>query len=130
MFLDTSAIIAYQQGDDRTVEYVSGGRPWYTSTICVFEYLNGRLGTGKTDVVSARQEISDVQPLALEEPVALEAARLQDEILKSGERLATTDMLIAATARSTGDEFVVADGDFETAALEDLMQVTNLWDPA
>ncbi|PSP69022.1 hypothetical protein BRC79_04995 [Halobacteriales archaeon QH_8_67_27] len=33
---------------------------------------------------------------------------------------------VAVTARSTGDELVVADGDFETDALEDAMQVTNL----
>lgn len=126
MFLDTSAIIAYQQGDREAVEYVQGSRPWYTSTICAFEYVNGRLGTGETDVLSVRQEISDVQTLDLNEPIALEAARLQDAILGSGDRLATTDMLIAATARSTGDELVVADSDFETDALRDVMSVTNL----
>jgi hypothetical protein len=35
------------------------------------------------------------------------------------------DLLIAATARSTGAELVVADGDFETDLLDDLMPVTN-----
>ena len=34
--------------------------------------------------------------------------------------------MIAATARSTGDEYVVADADFETASLENAMDVTNL----
>jgi hypothetical protein len=34
--------------------------------------------------------------------------------------------MIAATARSTGDEYVVADSDFETESLEDVMVVTNL----
>lgn len=126
MFLDTSAIIAYQHGDERVVEYLDGGRPWYTSTICAFEYINGRLGSGETDVLAIRQEFSDVQTLDLNEPIAVEAARLQDEILSDGDRLATTDMLIAATARSTGDKLVVADSDFETESLQSVMEVTNL----
>jgi len=126
MFLDTSAIIAYQRGDERAVSYLDSGRPWYTSTICAFEYINGRLGTGETDVLAVRQEIADVRTLDLNEPIAVEAARLQDDILADGDRLATTDMLIAATARSTGDELVVADSDFQTGVLQDVMDVTNL----
>jgi predicted nucleic acid-binding protein len=125
MFLDTSAIIAYQSGDRDVVEYIDGEQ-WYTSTICIFEYVNGRLGAGESDVMGVRREVGDVRALELNEAIALEAGRLQDEVLDDGERLATTDILIAATARSTGDELVVADGDFETAALEDVMRVTNL----
>ena len=34
--------------------------------------------------------------------------------------------MIAAIARSTGDEYAVADRDFETEPLEDMMDVTNL----
>jgi predicted nucleic acid-binding protein len=34
--------------------------------------------------------------------------------------------MIAATARSTGDEYVVADSDFETAPLESVLDVTNI----
>ena len=67
-----------------------------------------------------------MQTLNLNEPIAVEAARLQDEIMTDGDRLATADMLIAATARSTGDELVVADSDFETGVLQNVMQVTNL----
>ncbi|QSG11586.1 PIN domain containing protein [Halapricum desulfuricans] len=44
----------------------------------------------------------------------------------AGMHLSTTDMLIAATARSTGNELVVANSDFRTAPLEDVMAVTNL----
>jgi len=40
--------------------------------------------------------------------------------------MAARDLLIAATARSTGDELVVSDRDFETRLLEDVMTVTNL----
>lgn len=67
-----------------------------------------------------------MQTLDLNESIAVEAARLQDELLTDGDRLATADMLIAATARSTGDELVVADSDFETEILQTVMEVTNL----
>ncbi|QLH80546.1 PIN domain-containing protein [Halosimplex pelagicum] len=125
-FLDTSAIIQYLRGDDSVRAYIEGREPWLTSTMCVFEVINGRLGSGDTDIVGVRQDFAGVQALDLNESVAIEAARLQDELIDDGDRLATADLLIAATARSTGDELVVADGDFETDALEAVMQVTNL----
>mgnify|MGYP005870332781 CR=1 FL=1 len=46
--------------------------------------------------------------------------------MDDGQRMAARDLLIAATARSTGDELIVADGDFETRHLTDLMDITNL----
>ncbi|MFB6353948.1 MAG: hypothetical protein ABEJ92_07650 [Halobacteriales archaeon] len=41
------------------------------------------------------------------------------------ERLPARDLLIATTGRSTEDEYVVADGAFETALLTGMMAVTN-----
>ncbi|WP_135365797.1 PIN domain-containing protein [Halosimplex halophilum] len=125
-FLDTSTVIQYLSGDERVREYIEGREPWLTSAICVFEVINGRLGSGDTDIVAIRQDFAGVQAIDLNESIAIEAARLQDELIDDGDRLATADLLIAATARSTGDELVVADGDFETDALEAVMQVTNL----
>lgn len=125
-FLDTSTIIQYLRGDETVRNYILGKEPWWTSTICVYEVINGRLGTGTTDVTQVRQEFSGVQTLELNEPIALEAARLQSELVDSGDRLATVDVLIAATARTTGDELIVADSDFETDLLQDVMTVTNL----
>jgi len=125
-FLDTSVIIQYLGGDPDARDYIEGREPWLTSTICVFEVLNGRLGSGDTDVVDARQDFGGVRALELNETIAIEAARLQDDFVDGGTRLSTVDVLIAATARSTGDELVVADSDFETEALTDVMTVTNL----
>ena len=70
--------------------------------------------------------LAGVQSLDLNENIALEAARMQDQLLDDGERMATRDLLIGATARSTGAELVVADSDFEAQHLTDLMEVTNL----
>jgi predicted nucleic acid-binding protein len=44
----------------------------------------------------------------------------------NGKEMSVRDLLIAATARSTGAELVVADSDFQTDVLADYMTVTNL----
>lgn len=126
-FLDSSVIIDMVEGVPETVERMEGFEtPYFTSTVCVFEVLNGELGSDETDVLAARQDFSGVKALDLTETVALEGVRLQDRLLDDGERMAVRDVLIAATARSTGDELVVADSDFDTDALDELMRVTNL----
>jgi len=127
--LDSSVIIDMLDGVDSTVEFVQEqGEPYLTSSVCVFEVLAGALGRGSTDVVAARQDFGGVHSLDLTENVVLEAARLQDRLLDDGRRMAARDPLVAATARSTGDHFVVADGDFETDVLDSHVDVTNLAD--
>lgn len=126
-FLDSSIIIDMLEGVPETVEAVEErGQPYLTSSLCVFEVIDGTLGSGETDVVEVRQQFGGVRALDLNEQIALEAARMQDALLNDGERMAARDLLIAATARSTGDELVVADADFETRYLNEMMDVTNL----
>ncbi|WP_256948805.1 PIN domain-containing protein [Halorubrum ezzemoulense] len=102
------------------------GQPYLTSALCVFEVLNGKISAGTTDVVAIRQDFGGVQSLELNDQIALEATQIQDQLMDDGERMAARDLLIAATARSTGAELIVADFDFETRLLTDLMDVTNL----
>ncbi|WP_459194728.1 PIN domain-containing protein [Halosimplex sp. J119] len=126
-FLDSSVIIDMVEGVPETVQKMDDYEtPYLTSSVCVFEVLNGKVGSGSTDIISARNDFSGVKSLDLTEDIAQEAARMQDRLLDDGERMAARDLLIAATARTTGDQFVVADSDFETDLLEDLMPVTNL----
>jgi len=99
-----------------------GGPSYYRG---VYEVIVGTLGSGSTDVRGVRQDFGGVQALDLSEEIALEAARLQDQTMSDGVRLSTPDALIAATARSTGDELVVADWNFETDVLESYRTVTN-----
>ena len=115
------------EGVPEVVEYVEDrSQPYLTSAICVFEVVDGKVGSGETDIVGIRQQFGGVQALDLNEQIALEAGRMQDKLMDDGERMAARDLLIAATARSTGDELIVADEDFETQLLSDLMDVTNL----
>ena len=128
-FLDSSVIIDMLEGVPDVVEYVEDrGQPYLTSSVCIFEIIDGDVGSGSTDVVAVRQEFGGVRALDLNTQIALEAGRMQDQLMCDGERMAARDLLIAATARSTGDELIVADGDFETQPLTDLMDVTNLRD--
>ena len=129
-FLDSSTIIEYLRDNTSVKEYLDKREPWWTSTICVFEVLNGPAGSPNFDPIEERQTFSGVQALEFNEQLALEAARLQDESISDGSELSHRDAMIAATARSTGDEYVVADSDFETEPLEDVMVVTNLLDEA
>jgi predicted nucleic acid-binding protein len=88
--------------------------------------LNGPAGSPNFDPIAERQKFSGVQALEFNEQLALEASRLQAASIEDGSELSHRDAMIAATARSTGDEYVVADSDFETEPLEDAMEVTNL----
>ena len=92
----------------------------------MFEVVDGRVGSGETDVVEVRQQFGGVRALDLNEQITLGAARMQDKLMDDGERMAARDLLIAATARSTGDELIVSDSDFETGHLTEMMNVTNL----
>jgi len=73
-----------------------------------------------------RQSIGGVRSIDLSETIAMEDPRMQNELRGDGDEMAVRDLLIAAMARSTGAELVVADSDFETEHLTDLMTVTNL----
>lgn len=126
LFLDTSAIISYKREEDPVVSYLEGREPWFTSTICVFEYVDGVMWRDDKTAHVARQSIGGVRSIDLSETVALDASRIQNELREAGDEMSARDLLIAATARSTGAELVVADSDFETDVLEDLMSVTNL----
>jgi len=125
-FLDSSTIIEYLRGNAAVVDYLDAREPWWTSSICVFEVLNGPAGSPDFDPVEARQAFGGVRVLEFNEALALEGARLQHECVAEGDELSPRDAMIAATARSTGDEYVVADADFETKPLDDAMEVTNL----
>lgn len=125
-FLDSSTIIEYLRDNETVIDYLDERQPWWTSTICVFEVLNGPAGSAGFDPVEVRQQFGGVEALGFNEQLALEAARLQSVAIEDGSELSPRDAMIAATARSTGDEYVVADSDFETEPLEGRMTVTNL----
>jgi predicted nucleic acid-binding protein len=131
-FLDSSVVIHYLDNADHVVRYVDDETtpPYFTSALCIYEVLMGAVHTpGNTDLRGERSQFDWVNSLELNEGIAVEGARIQDELKETGDLLSPRDVLIAATARSTGDELVVADGDFDTDRLRKILSVTALDDP-
>ena len=126
LFLDTSAILSYKRDEPGTVSYLDDNKPWFTSAVCIYEFINGAIWQDDISAHVARQSIGGVQSIDLSETVATEAARIQYELRTDGEEMSVRDLLIAATARSTGAELVVADADFQTDLLTEYLTVTNL----
>ena len=126
LFLDTSAILSYEREEEPAVSYLEGDEPWFTSSVCVYEFVNGAMWRDGISAHVARQSIGGVRSVDLTETVAMEAARIQSGLRSDGDEMAVRDLLIAATARSTGAELVVSDSDFETEHIEELLAVTNL----
>ncbi|MFB6162731.1 MAG: PIN domain-containing protein [Halococcoides sp.] len=124
--LDSSTIIDMLQGVDHAVEYLDGREPFSTSTICVYEVIDGKIGAGSTDIDAVRTQFGGIHSVAVTEEIVLDAVRLQDQVMSTGDRLSHRDAIVAATAQTIDEEFVVADAAFETDVLESELQVTNL----
>lgn len=127
-FLDSSTIIEYLRDNPTVIESLDTEEPWWTSALCVFEVLSGPAGAANFDPIEERQTFGGVRALEFTEQLAVEAARLRDGAVNDGRELSHRDAMIAATARSTGDEYVVADRDFDIDPFTDVTPVTNLSD--
>lgn len=131
-FLDSSVIIHYLNDEADVVEYVDEETtaPYFTSTLCVYEVLMGPvMSVEQTRLHDERQRFAWVQALDLNEPIAMEANRIQDDLANTGEQMPARDVLIAATARSTGDALLVADDHFDAERLRSYLTVTQLRTP-
>lgn len=127
-FLDSSVVIDYLDGRDAAVEYLdSQSPPYLTSPVCVYEVLAGEVfSTGPTDVERARRDFGHVETVPFTEEVAIEAARLQAELLSQGDPLSPRDLFVAAGARWSGETLAVSDGDFDTEGLRRHLSVTRI----
>lgn len=126
LFLDSSVIIAYSEEHPTVVEYVEDSGQLFTSAICVYEVVNGEMWASGKSAHTIREGFGGVQSIGLNEEIAMEAARMQTQLRRDGDEMAVRDLLIGATARTTGAELVVVDSDFETEHLREFISVTNL----
>lgn len=126
-FLDSSVIVDYLDGDDDVVDFVDDQTVLLTSSVCVYEVLAGEVfSTGDANLEGAREAFGRVSALGFSEDLAFEAARMQNRLLESGSPMSPRDLFIAATARSTGNELVVSDADFDIGELREFMSVRML----
>jgi hypothetical protein len=123
-FLDSSVIIDYLDGVENVVKFVDEQQALVTSSICIYEVLAGEVfSESETDLIGARENVGRVTALDFSEEIALEAARMQNRLLESGNPLSPRDLMIAATARSEGRELVVSDADFDTEGLREILSI-------
>ena len=129
-FLDSSVLIDYLEGIDHVVDFVDDQPQLLTSSLCLYEVLEGEvLSRGETNVIEARQAFGRVRAIDFNETLALEAARIQDHLAADGAPMPVYDLLIVASARSTGDTLAVSDSGFETDRLGEVVDVRRLDDP-
>ncbi len=85
----------------------------------VYEVVTGGMRATNERVYATRWGVGGVQSLNLNETIALEGARIQADLRTAGDELAARDLLIAATARLTSAELVVANKDIERSRSAD-----------
>lgn len=113
--LDTNFLIAYQDGDDATLEYLEASvdEPFAVSAISLFELYRGDvLGHSGQDPEDTRLGlgwIDDVLPF--DEPTALHAGALLGDVHENGGSLDPVDAMIAASADRAGATLVTRDED-------------------
>ena len=64
-FLDSSTIIEYLRDNQTVIDYLDKREPWWTSTICVFEVLNGPAGIPNFDPREEQQRKTGVNTVIL-----------------------------------------------------------------
>jgi len=55
LFLDTAAILSYKRDEPATASYLDDRKPWFSSTICIYEFVNGAMWQDGLSAHVARQ---------------------------------------------------------------------------
>ena len=61
-FLDSSAIIDSLGGVEDVIDYLDGREPFFTSTLCVYEVIDGKLGSGSLVVSDGDFQTDVLEP--------------------------------------------------------------------
>lgn len=114
--LDSTFLIDLLKGDDAAVakmrEIESLGEPVSLPAPCLAEILLGAHFKGGDLLRDTLHVVARLDVLEVDAAVAGEAGRLGAELLRRGQGLPTTDLLIAAAARLKGQILVTRDADF------------------
>jgi predicted nucleic acid-binding protein len=112
--LDTSVFIALETG--RSIQGGLLPEESAISAVTVGELQAGVLAASDTDVRARRlatlETLSDIEVLAVDEPVAASWALLRVHLAESGRRLNVNDLWIAATALAHQIPVITQDDDF------------------
>lgn len=113
--LDTSVFIAAESG--RPLRWAGLPAASAVSVVTLAELSAGVLAARDTEARARRlttlDSLSDIELLAIDEPVAREWARLRVFLAEQGRRLNVNDLWVAATAAAHGIPVVTQEADFE-----------------
>ncbi|WP_293029280.1 PIN domain-containing protein [Natronococcus sp.] len=126
---DSSVLIEYLDGDDDVVSYVEShlDERAVAPPLALFEVYQGEIfKNGPTNLSAVDGALEWVTTVETAGETARAAGELQDELRDQGQPLAARDAFIAGAAIAHDEPLVVADADFDVAALTDLLEVTFL----
>ena len=132
LVLDNNVLSDYLNGTDAAREFLTAHEDdeWAVSSIVLYEALMGAT-YGYIDAESAtvRQAVTgSMRVLDVTERTAVEARRLQDDLLDEGSPVDQLDALIAASAIEHGGTFATAEKTFESDAVRSVLDI-SVYDP-
>ena len=132
LVLDNNVLSDYLNGTDAAREFLTAHEDgeWAVSSVVLYEALMGAT-YGYIDAESAtvRQAVTgSMRVLDVTERTAVEARRLQDDLLDEGSPVDQLDALIAASAIEHGGTFATAEKTFESDAVRSVLDI-SVYDP-
>lgn len=116
LFLDSSAIIDFFNGDALVRDRISSADEVYTSAICAYEILIGEryneLKGKKSSYEKALQFFDEIGTLPFTYLNSLKASELSARLTLKGRKVNTLDVLIAAQAIAENANLLTKDKDF------------------
>ena len=114
--LDAAFCIDFVNGEPRALakaaELSARGDRLAIPAPALAEFLAGAFHQGGKRLTQALESVSELQVLDVNEPIAVEAARLGGECSRSGQPVGTLDLLIAATVAHHHAQLLSRDTDF------------------
>lgn len=114
--LDTSFVIDYWEGEPFAKTFFEGvenevGIP----TVALFELYVGALlsDAPEEDIATVADDLDWADPIPFDDRAARDAARIDTELIRRGERINLGDALIAGTVRSRDATLVATDNHFD-----------------
>jgi len=113
---DTTFLVDYLDGVPATQEFLESreDKPFYSPSLALFEaYRGAATSSGRDGVDRVAAGLDWIEPLALTDGAARDAAVIEAELLGEGTPINLGDVLIAGVCRHNGGCLVTRDNHFE-----------------
>lgn len=114
--VDTTFLVDYLDGEHATRAFLEAreDKPFYTPSLALFEaYRGAATSAGRDGIDRVATGLEWIEPLAVTDGAAREAAVVEAELLEAGTPINLGDVLIAGVCRHNDARLVTRDDDFE-----------------